>query len=427
MQNSLKTALITLSFTVSMAVADGYVLIAFPPVVKGNSSDKVFAIRCAKEFYDRAKVSQSFDSTALIESRVLGDSLGSCGDSIQCYGTIAANHGANPALFTRVERVGSRIKVHMSWLDMSNGKFQGSATLEGTNLAEMGKQLRSTAEVVVSKAIGIWPSNLQPPPAASDFPQAELVPGGTLHRRFPIQKGDTATDGRTFGFTPFKMTKTEVTWRQYQLCVASGACLPAHYRDGTCTSVWDNGAWLPTRIAEPESGSDLPVVCVDWIQARDYCAWVGGDLPTQMQWEYAARAGDSAAQPWSTSDEVCRQANVRDLKYIEKRSGWDAAFQCDDGYTGPAPAGRFPPNKFGLQDMIGNVRVWVRDVSNPWFFAKADSLNPRFEIRTNSWRYQVGTSYSSPRPYGIEYGFREVGWAGSSSTAAGFRCVQAVP
>lgn len=415
------------SSVASLASADGYVLVAFPPVVKGKPADVAFANRCAKEFYDRAKVSQRFDSTALIESGSLSDSLWKCGDSIECYGTIAVGRGANPALFTRVERVGSRIKVHMSWLDLSNGRFQGSATLEGTNLAEMEKQLWSTANVVVSKAVGIWHSNLQPPSAESVFPLSELVPGGTLVRRFPIRKGDTTTDQRVFGFTAFKMTKTEVTWRQYQSCVASGACMPAHYRDGTCTTVWDNGAWLPTRLAEPDPGSELPVVCVDWIQARDYCAWVGGDLPTQMQWEYAARAGDTAAQPWATPDDVCRHANVRDSKYIEKRSGWDAAFECNDGYTGPAPAGRFPANKFGLQDMIGNVRVWVRDVSNPWFFASADSLNPRYEDRTNSWRYQVGTSYSSPRPYSIEYGYREVGWAGSSSTAAGFRCVQPAP
>lgn len=406
------------------AFSAGNFLVSFPPVVRAKASDQVFAENCATTFYERAKVSQSFDSTVHLADRRLGDSLAKCQDSILCIGRIASGHGGNIAIFTKVERIGSRILVHYSWLDFNEGKFLGAATLEGTNTSEISRQTPALAEVAVSKAVGIWPYNLNPPSAGFSFPPSESVGGGTLVRSFFLRNGDTTSSKRTFGFSHFRMAKTETTWRQYQACVAAGACRPAHYRDATCSTVWEDGSWLPRTVPEPDAGSDLPVTCVDWIQARDFCAWVGGDLPTQMQWEFAARAGDPGDRPWSSTDEVCRSANVRDKSFIQDRPGWDAAFECQDGYPGAAPAGRFPPNKFGLHDMIGNVREWVRDVSNPWFFSKADSLDPRFEPVTNSWRYQMGTSFSSPRPSSTAYSYREVGWAGSASTAVGFRCVQ---
>jgi formylglycine-generating enzyme required for sulfatase activity len=110
-----------------------------------------------------------------------------------------------------------------------------------------------------------------------------------------------------------------------------------------------------------------PVACVSWRDALDYTVWLSHKsgrhyrLPSESEWEYAARAGGEAPRPWSKNSEwACNSANIADLAASQRYPGWKV-HSCNDGYVYTAPVGSFAPNAFGLYDMLGNVFEWVAD------------------------------------------------------------------
>jgi len=133
---------------------------------------------------------------------------------------------------------------------------------------------------------------------------------------------------------PFALGKYEVTFDEWDACVAAGGC----------DRQPDDEGW---------GRADRPVINVSWDQAKDYTYWLrrvtGEDyrLPSEAEWEYAARAGTTTAYPWG--DEIGKnKANCQE-KY------------CGDGFESTAPVGSFLANPFGLHDMHGNVWEWTED------------------------------------------------------------------
>ncbi|MFM2065667.1 MAG: hypothetical protein RLZZ584_576 [Pseudomonadota bacterium] len=130
-----------------------------------------------------------------------------------------------------------------------------------------------------------------------------------------------------------------------------------------------------------------PVVCVSWNDVQAYLKWLnaGTDtyrLPTEAEWEYAARAGTTTPRPWSdvagfwsrtwtkvkpgTSEppsRACKNANVADQR-LRGQLEWGDAFNCDDGYAYTVPSAYFARNNFGLYDMLGNAAEWTQDCWN---------------------------------------------------------------
>jgi formylglycine-generating enzyme required for sulfatase activity len=126
---------------------------------------------------------------------------------------------------------------------------------------------------------------------------------------------------------------------------------------------WNNTGYTQTATH--------PVACVSWRDAREYAAWLSHKtgqhyrLPTESEWEYAARAGSAASRPWSSNIEAaCSAANVADQSAAEQFPGW-TVHPCRDGYVYTSPVGSFQPNDFGLYDMLGNVFEWVEDCWHP--------------------------------------------------------------
>jgi formylglycine-generating enzyme required for sulfatase activity len=121
----------------------------------------------------------------------------------------------------------------------------------------------------------------------------------------------------------------------------------------------------------PQTARD-PVICVSWDDAQAYAAWLSAKtghvyrLPTEAEWEYAARAGTATARYGNGSPaDLCRYINHADLDYSEKNPhDSDVNRECRDGYAFTSPVGSFPPNKFGLYDMLGNVWQWTEDCWN---------------------------------------------------------------
>ena len=135
------------------------------------------------------------------------------------------------------------------------------------------------------------------------------------------------------------------------------------------TFIATNGNWHAPGFRQ--TGRD-PVVCVSPDDAQAYAAWLSAKtghayrLPTEAEWEYAARAGTTTARYGSDSPaEICRYTNINDLDFKEQHPGDTGALPCRDGYAFTSPVGSFPPNQFGLYDMLGNVLNWNEDCWNP--------------------------------------------------------------
>ena len=110
-----------------------------------------------------------------------------------------------------------------------------------------------------------------------------------------------------------------------------------------------------------EGREDHPVVHVSWVDARAYCRWAGGRLPTEAEWEYAARGGlEQRRFPWG--DELTPGGEHRMNVF---QGHFPAHNSAADGYAGTAPADAFPPNGFGLYGMTGNVWEWAADRFGP--------------------------------------------------------------
>ncbi len=112
------------------------------------------------------------------------------------------------------------------------------------------------------------------------------------------------------------------------------------------------------------------MLCVSWNDARAYAQWLSRKtakryrLPTEAEWEYAARAGSVAARYWGDDPvQTCRFANVADQSRFQTW-GFGQRHECTDGHYFTAPAGGYSPNRFGLYDMLGNVWEWTEDCWN---------------------------------------------------------------
>ena len=196
--------------------------------------------------------------------------------------------------------------------------------------------------------------------------------------------------------------------------------LESEFEAATGTTPWTlcNGA----TCSHPDP--DLPAWYVTWNEADSFCRAKDGRLPTEAEFEYAARAGDSGVFIWGdTLVHACEYANLADLNLLKILPGW-SAFPCDDGHALIAPAGGRKPNRWGLHDMAGNVWQWTSD----WYAADWYASSPRQDPTGPSegtGRVMRGGSWLNG-PTGGRAAYRD-GFRPDErySGAIGFRCVYA--
>ena len=179
--------------------------------------------------------------------------------------------------------------------------------------------------------------------------------------------------------SPFLIDRTEVTVADYARCVAAGACSAPGYLPGDA------------RFDRPA----LPVTSVRWEEAGAYCRWAKGRLPTEAEWEYAARGTASREFPWGMNynPHVCNHG----------------AFANDDtdktdGFVGLAPVGSFPDGAtpLGVVDLAGNAGEWVEDVydidENGFGYAPKPQTDPHGP-KNGGFHVVRGGSYSDGAPW----------------------------
>lgn len=214
----------------------------------------------------------------------------------------------------------------------------------------------------------------------------------------------------------FYIDRFEVTNKDYRDFISD---LSGDDRDSRLpdSSAWDEAAsranWKTYFYGSERS--DYPVVAVTWTDAREYCKWEGKRLPTEAEWEYAARAGRvGGVYPWAGFSPRDPQGRYL-ANFNPGRQG-----QAADGYAFTAPVGSYPPNRWGLHDVAGNVAEWVQDAYTPSYSALS-GLDPVYKDQEESRHVVRGGSWAS-NAFQIGVGVRNYQEKSNASARIGFRC-----
>ncbi|MEQ8734336.1 MAG: formylglycine-generating enzyme family protein [Rhodospirillaceae bacterium] len=208
-------------------------------------------------------------------------------------------------------------------------------------------------------------------------PDLVIVPAGEFRMGTPL---GVPVDNETGEQPPVHMTipndyalgRTEVTNREFAAFAEDTGFEPT-----VLCRVWNdklqrydddpNRTWRrPGVPSNPKP--DHPVSCVSWQDAKAYVVWLAERsgqlyrLPTEAEWEYAARAGSDGLYPWGNNPhQGCAWVNAYDLDSLERYPLAWTHMACRDGFAGVAPVGSLKPNAFGLYDMLGNVWEFAED------------------------------------------------------------------
>jgi formylglycine-generating enzyme required for sulfatase activity len=223
-----------------------------------------------------------------------------------------------------------------------------------------------------------------------------LIPAGEFLMGIEDGPADARPQRRVF-LSSYWIDKYEVTNAQYRVCVTSGVCAPPKDR-----SAFDD----PQR-------AQYPVTDVTWLQAREYCQWSGRRLPTEAEWEKAARGIDGRRYPWGNSAAL-----------IKNRIGNNEQGPSRNG-TEPVGSQAGTASPYGVHDLVGNVWEWVKDWYGEDSYASGPTRDPQGPLH-GSFRVLRGGGWRGA-PLELRTGYR--GWDEMTywGPMLGFRCADDVP
>lgn len=266
----------------------------------------------------------------------------------------------------------------------------------------------SSFRIVVILLVVFWTRSCAPPPLFSQLTEItddkgvpmRLVPAGEF-----TMGTDRDSDNRNFAhrvyLNAFYMDKYEVTNAHYASCVTAGVCEPPQYVKSD---------FRPSYYGNPNYET-FPVIYVDWMMAKTYCeAWRGAHLPTEAEWEKAARGTDGRSYPWGEGI-TCDQANY------DGDDGYNSFCVGETSEVGQYESGKSP---YGLYDMAGNVFEWTSSIHASYPY---DATDGREELKRGGDRVIRGGAWSEG-PNDQQVFYRS--WIGPnlSESAIGFRCAK---
>ncbi|MCE9645559.1 MAG: formylglycine-generating enzyme family protein [Chloroflexi bacterium] len=220
-----------------------------------------------------------------------------------------------------------------------------------------------------------------------------LVPAGAFLMGSDDDKSGEAQPAHTVKLDNYYMDVYEVTRGRYKECVTAGACSESR-----------NLAGIDSFYADP----DYPMSAVDWNQSKVYCeAWRGARLPTEAEWEKAARGTDGRTYPWGEE---------YDSSYVKLEPDPNGDFLSK---VGSYEKGKSP---YGMYDMAGSVFEWTADSLTVYPGNQGDHSYYR-----DTDRVLRGGSWDHPDPYVLSTWFRFASFTGDNSGYTGFRCAKDAP
>ena len=202
----------------------------------------------------------------------------------------------------------------------------------------------------------------------------------------------------------FSIDRTEVTVGAYRQCVDAGRCLSSGLTD---------------VVRQPESCNwgqsgreDHPINCVTWSEAKAYCSWAGKRLPTEAEWEKAARGTDGRTYPWGNESASCSRAVMDDGGNGCGRGGMTWA-------VGSKPSGKSP---YGALDLAGNVWEWVSDWYDDDYYHQSPSRDPTGPTNGEARVHRGGAWYDFPEF--LRASVRTGGDPLARDPILGFRCAR---
>jgi serine/threonine-protein kinase len=205
----------------------------------------------------------------------------------------------------------------------------------------------------------------------------------------------------------FWIDQTEVTNKMYALCVEAGVC-----QEPTST-----GSDTHSRYYGNAEFDNYPVIYVDWSMAKTYCEWAGRRLPTEAEWEKAARGENASVYPWGdTFDGSLVNFGDTNCPFCDGNKSFN------DGFADVAPVGSYPSGMsvYGALDMAGNVLEWVSSLYKPYPY---DATDGRENLTSLDGRVLRGGAWSSTDVF-VRSAFRVWRDPTYSIYGIGFRCAR---
>jgi serine/threonine-protein kinase len=223
--------------------------------------------------------------------------------------------------------------------------------------------------------------------------------------------GDYEHPQHTVYLDAYWIDQTEVTNGKYAKCVAAGACSePSAFTSYTRISYFGNSDY-----------DEYPVIYVSWLQAQEYCKWVGRVLPSEAQWEKASRGEDGQTYPWGEQKPEGYIFNLVNVADQSTNVEWKSYFS-NDGYGDTAPVESFTggASPYGALNMAGNVWEWVADWYSASFYSSSPNSNPSGPSSGESRVLRGGSWYQSG--YYVRSATRGNEDPSYSFVSTGFRC-----
>lgn len=276
--------------------------------------------------------------------------------------------------------------------------------------------------------------------AKKDCPEGMvLIPGGEYFMGSDEKDAlDFEKPPHKVKLSPYCIDITEETVAQYKDCSDNGGCRRAGKENS-----WNGLAEAQKKNYDPlcnandlEGRAKHPINCVDWDQAKEACTYRGGRLPTEAEWEYAARGSDGRIYPWGDEPpgplllNACGKECVAWMKkHPDPNVTVALMYPDDDGHVHTAPVGSFPKgkSKWGLMDVVGNVWEWVAD----WYadydkgLAAKMSADPTGPAEGTE-KVIRGGGWNGSMPSWVRPSFRFKVAPAARSHGFGFRCAKSL-